>query len=186
MPILTDTSSMDTDSSAMTNSGCSTSTRPILTRWSWPPLRSFGYLFQNSLTGFRPTSSSVFLINASSATRSLARLWILMVCRRISETVRRGFSDPRGCLKQETVQAVGAHFPEELFYDLAGVPSDKIAEILNEKFGYQLDPVKTAKAKETLFLDKYLLILQQINYALEYMALKNGLKATCPHAYRSL
>lgn len=57
---------------------------------------------------------------------------------------------------QETVQPEGAHFPEQLFYDLAGVPSDRITEILNEKFGYQLDPQETAEKKEELFLHKYL------------------------------
>ena len=57
---------------------------------------------------------------------------------------------------EETVQTRGAHFPEELFYELAGVPSDKIAEILNETFGYQLNPQKTAADKERLFLECYL------------------------------
>jgi beta-phosphoglucomutase family hydrolase len=57
---------------------------------------------------------------------------------------------------QETVEAESAHFPEQLFYDLAGVPSDKITMILNEKFGYQLDPQQTAIKKEQLFLEKYL------------------------------
>jgi len=57
---------------------------------------------------------------------------------------------------RETVQAVGAHFPEALFYELAGVPSDKIAKILNEKFGYHLDPQRTASDKERLFLKSYL------------------------------
>ena len=57
---------------------------------------------------------------------------------------------------QKTVEVAGAHFPEKLFYELAGVPSDKIAEILNEKFGYQLDPQRTASDKERLFLESYL------------------------------
>ena len=57
---------------------------------------------------------------------------------------------------QEITKKEGTHFPEQLFYDLAGVPSDKIAEILNEKFGYHMDPQKTAVEKEQLFLEKYL------------------------------
>jgi beta-phosphoglucomutase family hydrolase len=57
---------------------------------------------------------------------------------------------------QEIVRAKNLLFPEQLFYDLAGVPSDKIVEILNEKFGYGLDPVETAAAKEALFLESYL------------------------------
>ncbi len=57
---------------------------------------------------------------------------------------------------QETVQAQKANFPESLFYNLAGVPSDRIVEILNEEFGYQLNPRQIATAKEKLFLEKYL------------------------------
>mgnify|MGYP002626143117 CR=1 FL=1 len=57
---------------------------------------------------------------------------------------------------QETVGQHQADFPENLFYELAGVPSDKITEILNEKFGYRLDPQQIAAAKEQLFLNKYL------------------------------
>ncbi len=57
---------------------------------------------------------------------------------------------------QEQTQKMSAHFPEELFYELAGVPSDRITEILNEKFGYRLDPQKTTEEKERLFLKKYL------------------------------
>lgn len=57
---------------------------------------------------------------------------------------------------QELTLTRNAHFPEKLFYELAGVPSNKIAEILNEQFGYRLDPQKTAAEKEHLFLEKYL------------------------------
>lgn len=57
---------------------------------------------------------------------------------------------------QEITEKEGAHFPEQLFYDLAGVPSDRLAEILNEKFGYHMDPKKIAIDKEQLFLEKYL------------------------------
>jgi beta-phosphoglucomutase family hydrolase len=57
---------------------------------------------------------------------------------------------------QEIAQSKNADFPEQLFYDLAGVPSDRIVEILNEKFGYGLDPKPTAAEKETLFLSSYL------------------------------
>ena len=57
---------------------------------------------------------------------------------------------------RETVQARDADFPEKLFYELAGVPSERIVEILNETFGYRLDPKQTAEAKEYLFLETYL------------------------------
>ena len=57
---------------------------------------------------------------------------------------------------QETVEAANATFPEKLFYDLAGVPSEKIVEILNEKFGYSLDPKQITIDKERLFIKAYL------------------------------
>jgi HAD superfamily hydrolase (TIGR01509 family) len=57
---------------------------------------------------------------------------------------------------QEIIQSKAAYFPEELFYELAGVPSDRIVEILNEKFGYSLHPKQIAAEKEALFLKSYL------------------------------
>lgn len=54
---------------------------------------------------------------------------------------------------QETLSRFDAEFPELLFYDLAGVPSDKIVTILNEMFGYQLDPQAIADQKEARFLE---------------------------------
>ena len=72
----------------------------------------------------------------------------------------------------DTVRQMDADFPEQLFYDLAGVPSDRIVEILNEKFGYQLDPAAVAIAKEQLFVEKYLtqsrLIEPVLNVARRY------------------
>ena len=56
----------------------------------------------------------------------------------------------------ETFKPTGEQFPEELFYELAGVPTDRIIEVLNEKFGYQLDPKETTRKKEEIFLEKYL------------------------------
>jgi beta-phosphoglucomutase family hydrolase len=57
---------------------------------------------------------------------------------------------------RDITEKEGTHFPEQLFYELAGVPSDKITEILNEKFGYHMNPQKIAVEKEQLFLEKYL------------------------------
>ena len=62
----------------------------------------------------------------------------------------------------ETLEPLGGQFSEELFYELAGVPSEKIVEILNEKFGYRLDPKETTLQKETLFVEKYLAQAQPI------------------------
>jgi beta-phosphoglucomutase family hydrolase len=48
---------------------------------------------------------------------------------------------------------VGQEISEALFYELAGVPSVRIAELLNERHGYHLRPVETAQRKETLYLE---------------------------------
>lgn len=62
----------------------------------------------------------------------------------------------------ETVRAYGGDFPEDLFYQLAGVPSDTIVALLNEKFGYTLDPAQVSEAKETTFTEKYIHQVQPI------------------------
>ncbi len=45
-------------------------------------------------------------------------------------------------------------FPEAFFYELGGVPTEKIVEILNERHGYQMPVEETAQYKESLFLQK--------------------------------
>jgi len=44
-------------------------------------------------------------------------------------------------------------FPEALFYELGGVPTERIVEILNERHGRRMPVVETAKYKEGLFLE---------------------------------
>ena len=51
----------------------------------------------------------------------------------------------------ETMSARGAEFPEPLFYAWGGVPTVRIVELLNERFGYTLDPQETADAKEARY-----------------------------------
>lgn len=46
-----------------------------------------------------------------------------------------------------------AEFPEALFYELGGVPTERIVEILNERHGYALEAVATARRKEDFFLE---------------------------------
>ena len=62
---------------------------------------------------------------------------------------------------QETLQLFEVAFPEKLFYGLAGVPSDQIVTILNEKFGRDLDPKAVAEHKENQFI-KHLSKIQPI------------------------
>jgi beta-phosphoglucomutase family hydrolase len=46
------------------------------------------------------------------------------------------------------------HFTEEEFYSLAGVPSDRIFEIINERHGTDFDPPRHSKLKEDIYLTK--------------------------------
>ena len=52
--------------------------------------------------------------------------------------------------------ALGEHdadFPEALFYELGGVPTEVIVEILNERHGYGMPVAETARIKEELFIE---------------------------------
>jgi beta-phosphoglucomutase family hydrolase len=55
---------------------------------------------------------------------------------------------------QETTAALGGHFPEQLFYDTAGIRSEEVTRILNQQYGYNFDPKATAIAKEARFAQK--------------------------------
>jgi HAD superfamily hydrolase (TIGR01509 family) len=53
------------------------------------------------------------------------------------------------------LEALGEHareFPEAMFYELGGVPTGRIVEILNERHGYNLPVNETVEHKEALFL----------------------------------
>jgi len=57
---------------------------------------------------------------------------------------------------QAWVAALKEHntdFPEALFYEMAGIPTVRIIEILNEKHGYQLPVQEAADRKEGLFIE---------------------------------
>src|SRR5688500_4305661 len=52
------------------------------------------------------------------------------------------------------VEALGEHgveFPEALFYEMGGIPTGKIIEILNERHGHDMPVLETAMHKERLF-----------------------------------
>ena len=54
------------------------------------------------------------------------------------------------------VTALGEHardFPEALFYELGGVPTARIVEILNERHGHTLPVSATVEIKESIFLE---------------------------------
>jgi HAD superfamily hydrolase (TIGR01509 family) len=56
-----------------------------------------------------------------------------------------------------------AHLPEDLHYAWAGRPSERIAELLNEKFNWSLNPKQTALDKE----EEYLAILHEVEPVLQ-------------------
>lgn len=54
------------------------------------------------------------------------------------------------------ITALGEHgrtFPEAMFYELGGVPTARIVEILNERHGHNLPVDETVANKEALFLE---------------------------------
>jgi HAD superfamily hydrolase (TIGR01509 family) len=54
---------------------------------------------------------------------------------------------------RQTAEENGVTMSEELFYSLGGVPTTKIIEILNEKFGAKMDPELVAKRKEEVYVE---------------------------------
>ena len=54
----------------------------------------------------------------------------------------------------DTVEKHGGQFPENLFYNLGGIPSIRIVEILNDKFGTALETELIATEKERLYVER--------------------------------
>ena len=55
---------------------------------------------------------------------------------------------------KEVCATKGLDFSEEEFYALAGVPSDRIFEIINERHGTDFDPQRDSHLKEEIYLKK--------------------------------
>ena len=53
---------------------------------------------------------------------------------------------------QQAVREAGGEFPLELFWAWGGIPLPRTVEMLNERFGYTLDPVSVVPGKEKLYL----------------------------------
>ncbi len=53
----------------------------------------------------------------------------------------------------------GHEFPEAMFYEMAGIPTVRIMEILNEKHGYSLPVMESAELKENLFVEMIPLVI---------------------------
>ncbi len=53
----------------------------------------------------------------------------------------------------KTMQRHGIHFSEDRFYELAGVPTDKIIQLLASEQSVQIDPALASEEKEQVFLE---------------------------------
>ena len=53
----------------------------------------------------------------------------------------------------DSLRQYGASLSETLFYELGGVPPLKVVSLLNERFGYTLDPETVVEDKEARFLN---------------------------------
>jgi beta-phosphoglucomutase family hydrolase len=51
------------------------------------------------------------------------------------------------------MQEFGGTFPEDLFYAWGGIPTFKIVEQLNQKYGTSMDPVEVPRIKEQYFIE---------------------------------
>jgi beta-phosphoglucomutase family hydrolase len=51
----------------------------------------------------------------------------------------------------QTLGEFGVEFPEAMFYEMGGIPTPRIIEILNERHGHAMPVMETAHAKEALF-----------------------------------
>jgi HAD superfamily hydrolase (TIGR01509 family) len=53
---------------------------------------------------------------------------------------------------QQAARDFGGTFPEDLFWQWGGIPLPKTVEMLNERFGYTMDPAVVVPHKEQLYL----------------------------------
>ncbi len=74
---------------------------------------------------------------------------------------------------QKAVAEQGGQFPEDLFYALGGLPLPRTVEILNEKFGYSMDPHRVAEEKENHYLQE-LTELQPVASVVEHVHAQHG------------
>jgi HAD superfamily hydrolase (TIGR01509 family) len=51
----------------------------------------------------------------------------------------------------EVLGEFGVEFPEAMFYEMGGIPTPRIVEILNERHGHTMPVMETAHRKEAIF-----------------------------------
>lgn len=74
---------------------------------------------------------------------------------------------------QQAARDFGGSFPEDLFWQWGGIPLPKTVEMLNERFGYHMDPTEVVHHKEQLFL-KMLDQLHPIAAVAAHVTLQHG------------
>jgi beta-phosphoglucomutase family hydrolase len=52
----------------------------------------------------------------------------------------------------QAIREHGGQFPEELFYEMGGIPLHRTVELLNERFGSTMHPPAVVERKEALYL----------------------------------
>ena len=75
----------------------------------------------------------------------------------------------------ETMSRYGIAFPEDRFYSLGGMPSDRIIQMLANEQGITLDAVSVAHEKELAFLDRIDLLIP-IEAVVEVVRQNRGVK----------
>lgn len=75
----------------------------------------------------------------------------------------------------ETMSRYGIAFPEDRFYSLGGMPSDRIIQMLANEQGITLDAVSVANEKELAFLDRIDLLIP-IEAVVEVVRQNRGVK----------
>lgn len=96
------------------------------------------------------------------------------------------------------VQALGKHgvaFPEAMFYELAGMPTERIIEVLNERHGTKMLVVETAHYKEELFealipqvtpIEPIVQIIQEYTGKLPMAVATGGFRRMCEKTLRAM
>jgi len=88
-----------------------------------------------------------------------------------------------------------ADFPEALFYEMAGIPTVRIIEILNEKYGYGLPVQEAADRKESLYeslvpqvlpIEPVVTLVKQFAGCLPMAVATGGTRAICSKTLKSL
>jgi len=81
----------------------------------------------------------------------------------------------------QAMQDFGGQFPEDLFYQWGGTPTDVIVEQLNVKYGLSLDVAATVRRKEDYYLEN----LQGVQPVVAVLEIARGMHGVKPMAIAS-